>query len=93
MNHRIIMSIFKVFTLCVLICATLAAEQDGSSSANQNIQDDNTVMIPEQVLRQLTDIGHRSKGLFKLWGNAFHQIDDDLLKNKVTVTSVHVHMQ
>ena len=30
------MSIFKVFILCALICAILAAEQNDSCSPNQN---------------------------------------------------------
>ena len=85
------MSIFKVFTLCVLICVTLATELDDSCSANQNTSHD-PVMIPNQVLDQLTDISHKSKGLFMLWRYAYPLRNGSLLKDKVRVTSVHIHM-
>ena len=84
------MSLFKIFTLCVLICATLAAEQDDSCSVNQKTSDDNTVMMPKQVLDQLRDIGGKSNGLFTLWKYASKLIKDKRLKDKVRVTSVDV---
>ena len=86
------MFISKVFILCALICATLAAEQNDSCSPNQNTLsdsvDDYPVRIPSQVLKQLTKISDNSKGLFKVWQYASKLTKDELLKEKVRVTYV-----
>ena len=85
------MSIFKVFILCALICATLAAEQNDSCSPNQNSLADYSVIIPVQVLDQLINIKKDSKGLFQLWKHALRLTEDGILKEEVRVTSVHVY--
>ena len=87
------MSICKVFTLCGLICATLAAEQNDSCSPHQNSLADNSVRIPVQVLEKLKDIADKSKGLFELWRNAMNLMKDELLKKEVRITSEHIHMK
>ena len=88
------MFISKVFILCVLICTTLAAEQNDSCLPNQNTLhdsvDDYPVRIPRQVLKQLTDTLGNSTGLFKVWQYAFKLTKDELLKEKVRVTSVRI---
>ena len=85
------MSIFKVFILCALICATLTAEQNDSCSPNQNSLADYSVLIPVQVLDQLIDITKDSKGLHQLWKHALSLTKDGILKEEVRVTSVHVY--
>ena len=87
------MSICKVFTLCALICATLAAEQNDSCSHNQNSLADYSVMIPVQVLKQLINITDKSKGLYKLWEYANKLAKDEILKEEVRITSEHIHMK
>ena len=86
------MSICKVFLLCALICATLAAEQNDSCSPHQNSLADYSVRIPVQVLEELKDITYKSKGLIKLWTNAYSLTKDELLKEEVRITSEHIYM-
>ena len=87
------MSICKVFTLCALICATLAVEQNDSCSPHQNSLADYSVRIPVQVLEKLKDITDKSKGLYKLWNYAKNLTKDELLKEEVRITSEHIHMK
>ena len=82
------MFICKVFLLCALICATLAAEQNDSCTPNQNSLADSSVRMPVQVLEKLKDF----KGLHNLWINAMSLRKDELLKKEVRVTSEYIHM-
>ena len=88
------MFIYDLFILCVLTCATLAAEQNDSCSPNQNTLSDSVgdypVRIPRQVLEQLTNTLTNSKGLHKVWNYASILTKDELLKEKVRVTSVRI---
>ena len=80
-----------IVIVCTMICATclLAAEHDGSGLVDQNISVvDYPVKMQWQVLKKLLDISDRSKGLFKLWINAFSLTKDTLLKDKVIFTSI-----
>ena len=86
------MSICKVFTLCALICATLAAKQNDSCSPHQNSLVDNSVRIPVQVLEKLKDITDKSKRLIGLWTNAYSLAKDEILKEEVRITSEHIHI-
>ena len=88
----------KVYTaiVCTMICVTclLAAEDEGSGSANQSTLNisavDYPVTIPWQVLKQLLDISDKSNGLYTLWINAISLTKDRLLKDKVRPISVYV---
>ena len=86
------MSICKVFTLCALICAILAAEQNDSCSPHQNSLADYSVRIPVQVLEKLINITDKSKGLLELWKNAYSLAKDEISKEEVRITSEHIHI-
>ena len=74
-----------IVIVCTMICATclLAAEHDGSGSADQSAQNvSTTVAMPRQVLKQLLDF---KKGLFILWSYAFQLKKSTLLKDEVSL--------
>ena len=83
------MLVFKAFTLCALMYIT-CSEQAGSDQGTLNAQvDDFLVTLPMQMLKELVVPLDNSKGLYLLWRNARYLTKNRLLKDEVSVTSVH----
>ena len=69
------------------------SEQADSGSVDQSTLnasvDDYLVTLPMQVLKELVVPLDNSKGLYLLWRNAHYLTKNRLLKDEVSVTSVH----
>ena len=73
-----------IVIVCTMICGTclLAAEHDGSGSADQSTQNvSTTVTIPRGVLMRLIDFS----ALFELWRMASVLKKDSLLQDEVSL--------
>jgi len=82
---------FKAFALALLINIACSLSEQGSGSTNQSeLQNtsviDHPVTLPVQILKELVDISDSSKGLHKLWFNAFYLSKPWLLTVKVRTT-------
>ena len=92
------MTVFKAVTLFALIYITSFLLQTGSGSAVQSDSlnesaVDYLVTVPVKILKELIKITHKSKGLQKLWLEAFHLTADHLLNAEVRIKYIcHMYM-